>query len=139
MGFSIYCTTSHHCKSWQERQKRDEKLRTVYHPRLVIYVGSFSIPFIHKYPPHPIRLELSQSSWSASDTPNTVFDLPRLLTSYEISSASSLLLIHRCWVRQLFSPASCCQGSEPGELPLGGTALQIVGVFTSESGLNIYL
>lgn len=42
IGFSL---SSHHCKSWQGRQKRDENWRTVYHPRLVISVGSCFYPF----------------------------------------------------------------------------------------------
>lgn len=51
MGFSISCTTSHHCNSWQGREKRDEKLRTVYHPRLVIYVESPFYPFYPQISP----------------------------------------------------------------------------------------
>lgn len=44
-GISISCTNSHHCKSWQGKEERDEKWWIIYQPRVVISVEKVFLSF----------------------------------------------------------------------------------------------
>lgn len=135
MGFSISCTTSHHYKSWQGRQKRDEKWKTVYHSRQVIYVGrSFYLFYPQMSPPFNTTGTFTvfiECLWYSQHC---------FWSSCEVSSAlpfspPAAVAGSGSWI---ISPDSCCQGSEPGGASPQWHSPENGRGFLSEYGLNIY-